>query len=331
MKNISVTDKSVERFARFAWFVVAYNILVIIWGAFVRASKSGDGCGVSYPLCNGMIVPHAAEIKTIIEFMHRVSTTPALLFVIILVVLAFRRFPRGHLVRKSAVLSLIFILTEGAIGAILVLYRMVAHDDSVARVFSMSAHLINTFILLAVLSLTAYWAGNSEKRLIFKGNETRALSFVALIAGMLLVGVSGAVAALGDTLFPAQSLAHGFAQDLAESAHYLIRLRVWHPLVSVLVGCLAAALAAWHILKRPDNVETKRISIAVIALVAIQLAAGVVNVLLLAPIWMQLVHLFLADLLWMAIVLLAAASLSQIDESSVEAKNAESLLETAGV
>lgn len=331
MENVSFTNKSVERFTRFAWFVVAYNILVVIWGAFVRASKSGDGCGVSYPLCNGMIVPHAAEIKTIVEFMHRVSTTPALVFVIILVVLAFRRFPRGHLVRKSAVLSLIFILTEGAIGAILVLYRMVAHDDSVARVFSMSAHLINTFILLAVLTLTAYWAGKWEKRLIFKGNEARAVSFAALIAGMLLVGITGAVAALGDTLFPAESLAHGFNQDFAETAHYLIRLRIYHPLVSVLVGCSAAAVAAWHILKRPDNSETKRISVAVVVLVAIQLAAGAVNVLLLAPIWMQLVHLFLADLLWMSVVLLAAASLSQTGEVAVETRNAESLLETVGV
>jgi heme A synthase len=331
MKNVSEINKSARRFTRFAWFVVAYNILVVVWGAFVRASKSGDGCGASYPLCNGMIIPHAAEIKTVVEFSHRLSSGLALLCVVALVIWAFRAFPRKHLARKGAVLSLVFILTEAAIGAGLVLFELVAHNDSIARAFWMAAHLVNTFILLAVLVLTAYWAGSGEGRVSFRGNETRAISFAAVLAGMMLVGVSGAIAALGDTLFPAESLAHGISQDFSETAHTLIRLRIWHPILSISVGCLAALLAAWHIRKIPENLKTRQIAFSVIGLVLIQLAAGGLNVLLLTPIWMQLVHLFLADLLWLSLILLAASSLSQTAEEAIEIKSTETRLETVKI
>lgn len=331
MKNVSETNKSTRGFARFAWFVVAYNILVVVWGAFVRASKSGDGCGASYPLCNGMIIPHAAEIKTVVEFSHRLSSGLALLCVIALVFWAFRAFPRKHPARKGAVLSLVFILTEAAIGAGLVLFELVAHNDSIARAFWMAAHLINTFILLAVLVLTAYWAGNDGRRIYFRGNESRAAGFAALLAGMMLVGVSGAIAALGDTLFPAESLAHGINQDFSETAHTLIRLRIWHPILSISIGCLTALLAVWQIRKRPEDLRTKRIGLTLIGLILIQLAAGALNVLLLTPIWMQMVHLFLADLLWLSLILLAASSLSQTAAETVEVKNAETRLETVEV
>src|SRR4028118_734750 len=116
MKNVSDTNKSAGRFTRFAWFVVAYNILVVVWGAFVRASKSGDGCGASYPLCNGMIIPHAAEIKTVVEFSHRLSSGLALLCVVVLVFWAFRAFPRKHLARRGAILSLVFKIGRGSCG-----------------------------------------------------------------------------------------------------------------------------------------------------------------------------------------------------------------------
>lgn len=329
MESVSLKNKSAASFRKFAWFVLAYNILVVVWGAFVRASKSGDGCGASYPFCNGMIIPHAAEIKTVVEFSHRLSSGIALLLVVALLIWAFRAFRRKSPTRKWAVLSLFFILTEAAIGAGLVLFELVAHNDSIARAFWMAAHLINTFILLAVLALTAYQSGNSEKRLIFKGNELRALSFAAILAGMMIVGVSGAIAALGDTLFPAESLAQGIEQDFSETAHLLIRLRIWHPLSSILVGGSAAFFAAWHIWNGRSDSITKRLSRTVIALVAIQLAAGAINVLLLTPIWMQLVHLFLADLLWLSLILLGATSLSQQSELAVETTKPQ--FETASV
>lgn len=331
MESISPNNKSAGRFTKFAWFVLGYNILVVVWGAFVRASKSGDGCGASYPLCNGMIIPHAAEIKTVVEFSHRLSSGVALLLVIGLLIWAFRRFPKKTLPRKMAFLSLVFILIEAAIGAGLVLFELVANNQSIARGYWMGAHLINTFILLAVLALTVYWSGNASKRLIFKGNELRAAGFTALLIGMLLVGVSGAIAALGDTLFPAKSLAHGIEQDYAETAHVFVRLRIWHPFTSIVVGLATALFAAEHIWKKRGDAQTKRLAQAVVGLVGIQLVAGAVNVLLLTPIWMQLVHLLLADLLWLSLVLLGASSLSEQTQTVGETESVETRFEAARI
>ena len=141
------------RFARYAWFVLGYNLLVIVWGAYVRASGSGAGCGNHWPLCKGEVIPRAAALETLVEVTHRLTSGLALIFVIGLVFWAFRRFPRGHHVRRASIVSLIFILTEALIGAGLVLFEYVAANASHARAFWMSGHLINTFLLLGSLAL----------------------------------------------------------------------------------------------------------------------------------------------------------------------------------
>jgi len=57
-----------QPFAKAAWGVLAYSILVILWGAYVRISFSGDGCGDHWPLCHGEVIPTAPSVKTLIEF-----------------------------------------------------------------------------------------------------------------------------------------------------------------------------------------------------------------------------------------------------------------------
>src|SRR5688572_23722835 len=113
--------RKLSGFAKFAWFTLVYNLIVILWGVFLRASKSGDGCGQHWLTCHGEVIPSAPELKTIIEFSHRVTTGPAFLFVLLLLILAFRKFPKGHAVRKTAVISFVFIVTEVLVGAGLVL------------------------------------------------------------------------------------------------------------------------------------------------------------------------------------------------------------------
>ncbi|HVR96418.1 MAG TPA: COX15/CtaA family protein, partial [Thermoanaerobaculia bacterium] len=142
----------IDRFARYAWATLAYNVAVILWGAAVRATGSGAGCGSHWPLCNGEVLPRSPGVQTIIEFSHRVTSGLALLLVVGLVVFAFRARPRGDAARGAAVLSLLFILSEAAVGAGLVLFEMVAHNQSMARALWMAAHLINTFFLLGVLT-----------------------------------------------------------------------------------------------------------------------------------------------------------------------------------
>ena len=292
-----------SRFARYAWFVLAYNVAVILWGAMVRATGSGAGCGSHWPLCNGEVVPRARGLETLIEFSHRLTSGVALLLVLGLLVGALRAFPRGHAVRRWASASLAFILGEAAVGAGLVLFELVADNKSMARALFMATHLINTFFLLGALTLTAFHAGRARD-----GKQAARLTpaTAAGLLGMLLVGASGAIAALGDTLFPAGTLAEALRQDLSPTAHLLVRLRTLHPFFAISVGALLVWLAA-RALRDGGAPDSRRPARAVIGLVFAQSLLGVMNVALLAPIVLQIAHLLLADALWIALVLLAAS------------------------
>src|SRR5262245_48937304 len=237
-----------NRFASFAWAVLGYNLLVILWGAYVRATGSGAGCGDHWPLCNGEVIPRSPRAEMLVEFTHRASSGLALLLVAGLLVWAMRAYPKGHVVRQGAKLSMLFIITEALLGAGLVLFKLVAGDDSLYRVVAIAAHLLNTFLLLAALTLTAWWAsGGAPLRLAGPGSLVGALS--AGMLGVMLVGAAGAITALGDTLFPARSLTEGLQQDFAATSHYLVQMRVIHPILAISVGLYVVGLA-WAIARR---------------------------------------------------------------------------------
>jgi cytochrome c oxidase assembly protein subunit 15 len=296
------------RLARFARVVLGWNVVVILWGAFVRATGSGAGCGAHWPLCNGEVVPRAPALETMIEFTHRATSGIALLLVFALALWVFREKPRGHPARRAAGASVFFILTEAAVGAGLVLFRLVGENDSVARALFMAGHLANTFVLLACLTLCAHWCATDaplQPEAVSRFRWPLAAGAIALVG----VGKSGAVAALGDTLYPAQSILGGLAQDVSPTAHFLVQLRVAHPILA-LAGALLMAFAASRVLQATADATARGAAWAVSGLALLQLAAGLANVALLAPVWMQIVHLFLADLLWIAFVLLAVRALS---------------------
>ncbi|MGB0388602.1 MAG: COX15/CtaA family protein [Ardenticatenaceae bacterium] len=298
----------INRFAAFAWGVLVCALLVILLGVVVRATGSGAGCGSDWPSCNGQIVPSLEEMKTVIEFTHRLTSSGFGLLAIALVVWGFREYPKGHRVRSAAVWSLVLTIVEGLIGAFLVRLELVADNISVARAVWMAGHLANTFLLLGTFTLTAWWASGG------KSVRWRAQGAVIPLLGigfalMMLLGMSGAITALGDTLFPANSLAEGLRQDFSDSAHFLIQLRTIHPVLAVLAG-FYIVWAARQIAHLRPNLWTTRLSQALIGLFMLQILLGVVNLVLLAPIWMQLVHLLMADFVWMAFVLLGAAALA---------------------
>lgn len=295
-----------NRFAKYAWFVVAYNIIVILWGAFVRATGSGAGCGAHWPLCDGQVVPLNPSIERAIEFTHRGMSGIALLLVLGMLIWAFRAYPWGR-VRCGAIASGIFILIEALIGAALVLFGWVGTDASVARAYSIAAHLVNTFLLLAALALTAWWASGG-KALDVRARPLYTLGMTLALLGLVVTGAAGALTALGDTLFPASSLAEGMAQDVNPTAHFLVQLRVVHPLIAVLVGMYLFYLSV--MVNGQSGSVTRKFAIALRLLVFTQILAGGINVLLLAPTWMQIVHLLLADVLWIVLVLYAAAALA---------------------
>ena len=290
--------------------MLAYNVLVALWGAYVRATGAGAGCGKHWPLCNGDVVPLSGNVKSLIEYTHRATSGIDVALVAVMALWAFRAFPKRHPVRLGATLSAIFLFTEALLGASLVLLEHVAGNTSPMRAYSQSAHLINTLVLLAVLALTAWWTGGNP-RLRLRGKP--AWMAAATLGAVVLLGVTGAIAALGDTLFPAQSLAQGFARDLDPSASIFVRVRVFHPAIAV-------AAAAWLIFytvggaaRQPDMRSRAWL---VLGLLGAQLTAGVFNLLLMAPVWLQIVHLLLAYAVWISLVLFCAETLKYSSKTS---------------
>jgi len=293
-----------RRLALYAWGVVGYNLAVILWGAYVRATGSGAGCGNDWPRCRGRLTLSSPSAATVIEFTHRAMTVVDLVLVAALLWWAFRALGRRHRATLAAALSSLFLLTEALIGAALVLLDHVARNASVNRAYSLSTHLINTLTLLACLSLTAWWAGGRPAE---RPRGRGAWLAAASLGVFILLGVSGAIAALGDTLFPARTLAQGFAQDMSPAANVFLRLRLWHPVLAACVTLWLALYGTLGIAKRPDV----RLGAGIVmTLAGLQLSVGMVNLLLRAPIWMQLAHLLVVDLLWISLVLLCATLLS---------------------
>ncbi|MGK4005714.1 COX15/CtaA family protein [Sorangium sp. So ce1036] len=297
------------RFWKLSAFALTFTLGVILWGAFVRATGSGAGCGSHWPTCNGDVIPRAPSVATFIEYTHRITSGIAFLLVGLQLVWALRAFPAGHPARGGAAASMVLMITEAAVGAGIVLLEYVAHDASAARALWMAVHLINTFLLVGAMTCTLYF-GLGGRRVRLRGQGAAGALVGAALLGVLVVGVTGAIAALGDTLFAAGSLREGIAQDFAPTAHFLVQLRVLHPIAATIVSVyLLFARGAIAARRRSPLVE--RLSTATAGLVLLQMGAGVVNLLLLAPVWLQLVHLLLADLLWMALVTLAAAALGE--------------------
>jgi heme A synthase len=295
--------------SRFAWSLLGYDIAVVAWGAYVRATGSGAGCGRHWPLCNGEVVPRAARVETLVELSHRASSGAAIVLTLFLLVWAMRTLPRGHRVRRGAGWTAGFMAAEALIGAGLVLFELVAHDASMKRALSVSLHLCNTFLLLASTALTAWWASGG-KPVNLRGQRAVVWALGAPLAGMVLVGASGAITALGDTLFPARSLVAGFAQDFAPGAHLFVRLRTLHPVLAVSTAAAVTVCAGIVRALRPRP-SVRRLSYAASALAFAQVGAGLLDVALRAPVWLQLVHLALADVLWVALVLTGAAALAE--------------------
>ncbi|HEX8287912.1 MAG TPA: COX15/CtaA family protein [Pyrinomonadaceae bacterium] len=307
------TETKLSRFAKYAWFVLAYNVVVILWGVFLRASKSGDGCGQHWLTCHGEVIPSAPEMKTVIEFSHRLTSGIAFIVVLALLIWAFRKYGKGSAVRKTALVSFIFIITEALVGAGLVLTGNTAETLTAARPFWMIGHLTNTFILLAFLTLTA-WFASGGKPLNLKSQPKILLMLGLGVFGIFLIGVTGSIAALSNMLFPSASITEGIAKDFSETSHILLRLRVSHPILSIAVGVFLAFLAGWIKSQAKGNSSVNRWANVLIILILIQFAWGSVTLLTLAPIVMQLVHLFLADAVWIAFVLMSATVLAEQNE-----------------
>jgi heme a synthase len=294
-----------RRFAAFAWGVLAYNVAVILWGALVRATGSGAGCGGHWPLCNGEVLPNVSQIATVIELTHRVMSGGALLVVAAMFAWARREFAPNHAARRWAGWALAFILTEALLGASLVLLGHVARNESVGRVYSLATHLINTFLLLASLALTAWYSGDRTRPAGTRTGRALSVASAGPLVALVLVAVAGVITALGDTLFPSHTLAEGMREDFSSTASFLIRLRIIHPFLAVGAG-LVVALVAFPEYRARHTARLRALSGWLLLLFCAQFAVGALSIVLQAPVPIQLLHLLLADALWITLVLFTA-------------------------
>ncbi len=289
--------------ARLAGFVLGYNVLVLLFGAVVRVTDSGAGCGEDWPRCHGELAHIPRSASTVIEFTHRVTSFLAVVAVVALYVVTLRRMPQRHPARGLALGAVLLIFLEALIGAALALYGLVEKDRSLARAIVMPTHLTITLALTAVLTLLTVWR-DEPLAALFRSSARSLVGACAL--GLVVVSAMGAVTALGDTVFPPATATLGtrIVEDHGGGAHFLQRLRVVHPVLAVLVAGFVVQVAR-RLAASSASAGLKNAARAVIALVGAQLALGLLNVYLSAPGWLQITHLAFALGLWIAFIVLA--------------------------
>jgi heme a synthase len=300
--------------ARLAWTALYWNVAVVLWGAYVRATGSGAGCGNRWPLCDGDVVGATANGQTIVEFTHRMTSVISLLLLTGLVVWCWRVTRKGDWARYSAVLAAALLANEALLGAVLVLLKHVGNDQSAGRILFLCLHFGNTFLLLATLSLTAVWLSNGSRSFTLL-NKWREVGSIGLgLLATMVTGITGAVTALVDTLFPSTSLASSLAQEFRSGTPAFLRVRLLHPAVATIAACYVLWVIWRSLIGRNRH---SRSAVALIVLLFVQVGLGMTNVLLLAPVWVQIAHLFVADALW---ILLVLASTGLVLEAAKEGR-----------
>jgi heme A synthase len=298
---VSAPTASTNRYlSRFAWGTLFFNVGVIVWGAYVRATGAGAGCGNHWPLCNGEVIPRAARIETLIEFSHRATSGMAAILVFALCVACLRALPKRHPARIASVVAAVLMLTEALIGAALVKFELVAQNKSIARAVSLPIHSTNTMLLLAAIALTALWLPINAQRARWT-NRGRWLALASLVM-LLITTAAGVIAALGDTLFPSATM----AADFSASSHFLLRLRVLHPVLAILSAIVVGIFVSTS---SRNNEYARRFAGLVGVAIVSQLFLGMLNLTLQAPVWLQMLHLGVADVVWIGTVLVAAETL----------------------
>ncbi|MGI9549221.1 MAG: COX15/CtaA family protein [Bdellovibrionales bacterium] len=258
--------------------MLGFTVLTIVWGAWVRISSSGDGCGNHWPLCKKSFLPN--DLAASIEWLHRLTSGLALLFIFALCYFAFKIYPKKHLLRKLSLFAVVLILIEALIGALLVLNQLVGFNQSSLRVIVLGIHLINSLILVGVLTLC--WQSACFKKITIKQPH------IYFLSGFLFLALTGNIASLAGVLFPSISLMESLALDFLPNAHISLKIRFLHPLIALL---FLIFLGLNHLMK------TKLFLFALLTALF-----GLWTLLSLSPVWMKLSHLFIAYLLWIVFV-----------------------------
>lgn len=293
-----------NRFSRFSWFLLVWTVLVIAFGTVVRATNSGAGCGKFWPLCGEDLIPTFDVFHTIVEFTHRMMSGSLILMVFALTFWGNQLYRQDPTRKRMVWLVLFFVLVESALGAGLVLLGLVEDNSSYLRIMAVSIHLLNTFLLLGVITINAWWSNNQITRPALKtSGRPYVIGFIVFIA---IIGATGAVTALADTLFPSSSLAHTIEEQLRPDGHILVYLRIYHPIIAIALGSLMVWVLANLI--HTEHPVGQRIKLGIILSIGAQFLLGMANIYFLTPLGIQVAHLVLADVIWILCVLLSLVS-----------------------
>ncbi len=297
-------------YLKYTYFLLFYALLVILWGAFVRISGSGDGCGEHWPLCKGQYIPTEVHLPTWIEFAHRMTSAMYGIFILAMVAMSFRWFPRYHLLRRWSLLTLVFTITEALLGRQLVMAGLVAENASVTRAYIMTLHLLNSLVLVAtiVLQILPLKIEYYKVRFFEDPGIRKFMSLAVLI--FAAIACSGAIAALSTTIFPSLSLLTGLFSDFAENSHFLLKIRIFHPMFGIFLGSSLLYLIHWL---RDANPQTRNIMAEkgllhdplgkLMICVVGQMTLGILTLLTLSPLALKLGHLLLAYTTWIYFIL----------------------------
>lgn len=298
-----------------AWFALGLTVLVNLQGAVVRATGSGAGCGEHWPKCNGEIIPLAPTVETLLEFSHRLLSLTVFILAIWLVVRAYRsRLERPGL-WYVALGALCFVVLQSLVGAFTVLMSLTGTNTSMLRGVILPIHLINSFSALGAFVLAVLYARpQTPGRFDLRRHASVAVLIATGLAGMYLLTFTGGIAALGNTIFPAESLREGLAADFAPESHPLIRLRTFHPLIGITVG-VYLFLSLGLIYKIRNVPAVRVVSRRLLLIYVVQMLIGTVNFAMLAPIVLQLLHLSVAMLAFAVFVVMAACALGEQTDS----------------
>ena len=288
-----------QKYTSFLKAILFYTILVILWGAWVRISHSGNGCGESWPLCHGQIIPEAATGKTWIELSHRAMSGLFGILIVFLYLWSRKLFAKQTLARKWAFWSLFFTITEALLGAKLVLFGLVTDNDSPYRALIMGLHFINSVFLVLSIYCAYYFSKSTEWIFQIEFKKYQKASRWAMF-GFLLIGMTGAIAALSNTLFPTSRLIEGLAKDFSADSHYLLKLRILHPIfATVLSAILFFALRFWsEQLQGYGKKTVQQLS----ALILLAIVFGYITLFSLSPVGMKLTHLTIAHTFWILMI-----------------------------
>lgn len=293
-----------------AWTTLIVNVVVILQGAVVRATGSGAGCGRHWPMCNGEVVPLAPSTATMIEFSHRLLSLAALFFGAWLLSRAWRARTDNPGLFRFALLAFGFLVVEALLGAATVLLEYTGDNVSMGRGIMVAVHLVNSLLLVGTLTGSLLYARARRPRWPLRLAEQGSLATVlgvGLVA-MLTVMFTGGLAALGNTMFPSESLAQGLAADFDPRSHPIIRLRILHPTIAIAVGIylfLSLGLGWWL---KPVR-RARPVAQALLTVYLVQLVIGTLNLAFLAPIVLQILHLGVAVLAFALLSTLAIALL----------------------